>query len=113
VQSSGPSRAWDAALDYVAAHPEEANANLAGHVGGGLEDPAVFAEILKGVRLFDAKRNREYFGTPDRPGQIYQTSQYVIDFWRSLGVLKADITPADMIRPDLWADQAAELRIQC
>ena len=29
------------------------------------------------------------------PGQIYQTSQYVIDFWRSLGVLKADITPAD------------------
>jgi NitT/TauT family transport system substrate-binding protein len=97
-------RAWDAALGYVAAHPEEANAIMARHVGGWLEDPAVFSETLKGVRFYDSARNREFFGTPDRPGQIYQTSQYVIDFWRSLGVLKADITPADVISPDLWVE---------
>ena len=97
-------RAWDAALDYVEAHPDEANAIMARNVGGWLEDPAVFAETLKGVRFYDAARNREYFGTPDRPGQIYQTSQYAIDVWSSLGELKADLTPADVIRHGLWTE---------
>jgi NitT/TauT family transport system substrate-binding protein len=97
-------RAWDAAVHYVEAHPAEANQIMARNVGGWLEDPAVFAETLKGVRFYDAARNREFFGTSDRPGQIYQTSQYAIDFWRSLGVLEADITPADVIRHDLWVD---------
>jgi hypothetical protein len=64
----------------------------------------VFAETLKGVRFYDSARNREYFGTSDRPGQIYRTAQYAIDFWRSLGALKADITPADFIAHGLWDD---------
>jgi NitT/TauT family transport system substrate-binding protein len=97
-------RAWDAAVHYVEAHPAEANQIMARNVGGWLEDPAVFAETLKGVRFYDAARNREFFGTSDRPGQIYQTSQYAIDFWRNLGALEADITPADVIRHDLWIE---------
>jgi NitT/TauT family transport system substrate-binding protein len=97
-------RAWDAALDYVAAHPDEANRIMARHVGGWLEDPAVFAETLKGVRFYDSARNREFFGTPDRPGQIYQTSQYGIDVWTSLGELNVELTPADVIRHDLWVE---------
>jgi NitT/TauT family transport system substrate-binding protein len=64
----------------------------------------VFAETLKGVRFYDGERNREYFGTPEDPGQIYQTSQYAIEVWRSLGALAADITPADVIRHDLWSE---------
>ena len=97
-------RAWDAAVHYVEAHPDEASQIMARHVGGWLDDPAVFAETLLGIRFYDSARNREYFGTPDRPGQIYQTSQYAIDFWRSLGVLKADIAPADVIRHDVWVE---------
>jgi NitT/TauT family transport system substrate-binding protein len=97
-------RAWDAALDYVAAHPDESNEIMARHVGGWLEDPAVFAETLKGVRFYDSARNREFFGTPDHPGQIYKTAQYGIDIWSSLGALKADIAPADVIRHDLWTE---------
>jgi NitT/TauT family transport system substrate-binding protein len=101
-------RAWDAAVRYVEEHPDEANAIMAQSVGGWLEDAVVFAETLKGVRYYDSARNREYFGTPERPGQIYETSQYAIDFWRSLGALQADITPADVIRHDLWADASPE-----
>jgi NitT/TauT family transport system substrate-binding protein len=97
-------RAWDTAVHYVVAHPDEANQIMARNVGGWLENPAVFAETLEGVRFYDAARNREFFGTPDRPGQIYQTSQYAIDFWRSRGVLNADIKPTDVIRPDLWTE---------
>ena len=86
------------------AHPDESNEIMARNVGGWLEDPAVFAETLKGVRFYDSARNREYFGTPDHPGQIYQTAQYGIDIWSSLGALKTDITPADVIRHDLWVE---------
>jgi NitT/TauT family transport system substrate-binding protein len=97
-------RALDAALAYVEAHPDEANEIMARHVGGWLEDPAVFAETLKGVRFYDSARNGEYFGTPDRPGQIYQTAQYGIDIWQSLGALGVALTPADVIRHDLWVE---------
>jgi NitT/TauT family transport system substrate-binding protein len=97
-------RAWDAALAYVEAHPDEANAIMARSVGGWLEDPAVFAETLKGVRFYDSARNREFFGTPENPGQIYQTAQYGIDVWKSLGALDVELTPADVIRHDLWTE---------
>ena len=95
-------RAWDAAVHYVAAHPDEANQIMARNVGGWLEDPAVFAETLKGVRVYDAARNREFFGTPDNPGQIYETAQKVIDFRSSLGALNAPLSPADVIRHGAW-----------
>jgi NitT/TauT family transport system substrate-binding protein len=97
-------RAWDAALGYVEAHPEESNEIMARGVGGWLEDPAVFAETLKGVRFYDTARNRAYFGTPENPGQVYQTSQYGIDVWTSLGMLDLELTPADVIRHDLWVE---------
>jgi NitT/TauT family transport system substrate-binding protein len=88
-------------VTYIEAHPDESIEIMAHHVGGWLEDPAVFAETLRGVRLTDAARNRELFGTPDAPGQIYQTSQYAIDVWSSLGMLDLELSPADVIRHDL------------
>jgi NitT/TauT family transport system substrate-binding protein len=97
-------RAWDAAVHYVENHADEANEIMARHVGGWLEDPSVFAETLKGVRFYDSARNREYFGTPDHPGQIYQTSQFAIDVWTSLGALEIELTPTDVIRHDLWTE---------
>jgi NitT/TauT family transport system substrate-binding protein len=90
-------RAWDAAVQYVAAHPDEANAIMARNMGDWLEDPAVFAEMLRGIALYDGADNRDYFGTPDEPGPIYQTMQHAIDVWSELGVLKVELTPADVI----------------
>ena len=56
------------------------------------------------MRFYDAARNREFFGTPDNPGQIYEAAQYAIDFRSSLGALNAPLTPADVIRHDIWAE---------
>ncbi|HEX6112347.1 MAG TPA: ABC transporter substrate-binding protein [Geminicoccaceae bacterium] len=97
-------RAWDAALAYVAAHPEKSNEIMAQSVGGWLEDPAAFAEALKGVRFYDSERNREYFGTPEQPGQIYQTMQYAIDVWTELGLLKTKLVPADAIAHGIFEE---------
>ncbi len=95
-------RAWSDAVDYAAEHPDEANPIMARHVGDGIEEPAAFAEVLKGTRLYDLARNREYFGSREKPGQIYQTSQYAIDVWSSLGALHARISPADVIVHGVW-----------
>jgi NitT/TauT family transport system substrate-binding protein len=97
-------RAWDAAVDYVHAHPDEAIQIMADLMGGAHGDPKVFAEALQTVRLYDGEGNREFFGTPDRPGQIYQTAQIAIDVWSRLGGLKVPLTPADVIRHDLWTE---------
>ncbi|MCC2664940.1 MAG: taurine transporter substrate-binding protein [Geminicoccaceae bacterium] len=90
-------RAWDAAVRYVEAHPDEANEIMARHLGGGLDDPAAFAATLKGVSLYDAAANRAFFGTPDQPGPIYQTMQLAIDVLSDAGQLKTELTPADLI----------------
>jgi NitT/TauT family transport system substrate-binding protein len=97
-------RAWDAAVDYTRAHPDEANEIIARHLGGALEDPAIVSESLKGIHFYDGEENRAYFGTRDRPGQIYETMQRIIDVWSSLGRLKVAIVPADVIRHDIWAE---------
>jgi NitT/TauT family transport system substrate-binding protein len=90
-------RAWDAAVRYIDAHPAAASEIMARHLGTGHGDAAIFAESLKGIRLYDAAGNREYFGTPEKPGQIYQTMQYAIDVWSDLGLLKVKLKPADVI----------------
>jgi NitT/TauT family transport system substrate-binding protein len=90
-------RAWDGAVRYVETHPDEANEIMARHLGGGLDDPAAFAETLKGVRLYDAAANRAFFGTPDQPGPIYQTVQMTIDALSEAGRLKTELPPADLI----------------
>ena len=81
----------------IEANVEDAVATMAARMGGWLEDPAVFAETLKGVRFYDAGSNREYFGTPEHPGQVYQTMQHAIDVWSDLGMLKTQLVPADLI----------------
>jgi NitT/TauT family transport system substrate-binding protein len=95
-------RAWDAAVRYIEAHPDEANEIMARHLGGGLEDPAAFGKTLKGVGFYDAKGNQKYFGTPDQPGPIYETMQQAIDVWSSIGMLKMEVSPGDVIRHGIW-----------
>ena len=95
-------RAWGAAVDYVGAHPDEANAIIARYLGGSLQDPAVVGESLEGIHFYDGEANRAYFGTPDHPGQIYETMRHVIDVWSSLGRIKTEISPADVIAHNVW-----------
>jgi hypothetical protein len=66
------------------------------------EDPAAFAEMLKNVALYDEQASWKYFGTPERPGQIYQTMQYAIDIWTEHGLLDFKLSPADLIIHGIW-----------
>jgi NitT/TauT family transport system substrate-binding protein len=86
-------RAWFAAVEYFKTHPDEAVAIMARSLGGGSEYPAAFAEALKGVGIYDDVG----LGTPEQPGPIYWTMQRAIDIRTELGVLKVEVTPADVI----------------
>ena len=62
-------RAWDAAVGYVEAHPDDAHAIMARHLGGGNEDPAASAESLKGVGLYDAEAHRAFSARRSSPAR--------------------------------------------
>lgn len=83
-------RAWQRALDFLATNPAEAHKIMAEGVGGWLDDPAVFAETLSGIEYLDLGRNRELFGTPGKPGQLYRTLGYAIDIWSGFGKIQVD-----------------------
>jgi NitT/TauT family transport system substrate-binding protein len=97
-------RAWFEAVDYVQANPDEAREIMARGVGGWLEDRAVFAEALAGVRFYDSDRMQEYFGTAEQPGPIYPTLQAAIDVWSDLGMLEVEVSPADLVARGVWTD---------
>jgi NitT/TauT family transport system substrate-binding protein len=90
-------RAWYKALDFIKTNPDEANAIMAQGVGGWLSDPAVFADTLSGIEYLDKEKNIAFFGTPDKPGQIYNTLGAAIDIWKGFDRIQVDVKPGDMV----------------
>jgi NitT/TauT family transport system substrate-binding protein len=95
-------QAWDAAVDHLEAKPDEAIEIMAAALGGAHGDPKLLSETLEKVRFYDGERNVEYFGTPGQPGPAYKTARTAIDIWTSVGVLKFELAPSDMISHDVW-----------
>ena len=93
----GVVRAWAKAVDYWKANPDEANAIMAKGVGGWLKDPKVFAETLTGIKYYDAKMTHDFFGTPAKPGAIYDTAQKALDIWGAQGKVQVKTTPAMLV----------------
>jgi NitT/TauT family transport system substrate-binding protein len=94
-------RAWDAAVRYARAQPEEALEIMRRGLGSD-EDPAGFAAMFEAIVILDGKGNREFFGTADQPGPIYDTMQEAIDVLSEMGELKMALTPADVIAHGVW-----------
>lgn len=91
-------RAWQKALDYLAANPDDAYAIMAQGVGGWLQDPKEFAGAATGIEYLTLERNREMFGTVEAPGQLAETTDNAITVWGGLGKIKAtDLTSATIL----------------
>ena len=89
--------AWNEAVAYVRAHPDELNEIMAKGVGGWLKDPKVFGETLSGIKFYGAEDNKTFFGTKEKPGPLKNTVQEAIDVWSSHGKLQVKVTPDDII----------------
>ena len=92
----GVVRAWAKAVDFWKANPDEANVIMAKGVGGWLKDPKVFAEVLTGIKYYDAQMTRDFFGTAAKPGPMYKTVKQSLAIWGRHGKVQVETT-ADKI----------------
>ena len=77
--------AWQRAVAYWEKSPVESNAIMARGVGDWLKDPKVFADVLTGVKFYNQAANVKFFGTAQKPGDLYKVVQNSLDIWADSG----------------------------
>ena len=68
-----------------------------GRSGDWLKDPKLFADVLTGVRFYDREANVKFFGTPQKPGALYNVVQNALDVTGGLGALQVKVAPRDLV----------------
>jgi NitT/TauT family transport system substrate-binding protein len=86
--------AWNEAVKFAADNPTEADAIMAKFTN---QKPEEFTKEKAGVRFYGEKENKEYFGTPRKPGLLYTVTQRAADLWFSLKLIKTKPKAADLI----------------
>jgi NitT/TauT family transport system substrate-binding protein len=88
--------AWNKAIDYWKANPDDADSIMQKGLGGFYETPDDIKADLQGATLFDAAHNQQFFGGTGK-GTATATLQFAIDFYTKLGVITTPVKAADMI----------------
>jgi NitT/TauT family transport system substrate-binding protein len=89
-------RAWNKAVEYQKANPDEAAKVMQEGLGGFYEKPEDIMADLAGVKLFDKARNAEFFSGSGE-GTALGTTQFAIDLWTNLGQLTTPVTAEEMV----------------
>ncbi len=85
---------WNEAVKFAAENPKEADAIMAKFTG---QKPEEFTKEKTGVRFYGEKENREYFGTPQKPGLLYTVTQRASDLWFEFKLIKTKPKADDLI----------------
>ncbi len=86
--------AWNEAVKFAADNPKEADAIMAKFTN---QKPEEFTKEKAGVRFYGEKENKEYFGTAQKPGSLYNVTQRAADVWFELKFIKTKPKAADLI----------------
>jgi len=89
-------RAWNKAVDYAKANPDDAAKIMQEGLGGFYEKPDDIKADLKGVTLYDKARNAEFF-KGDSAGTAIGTTKFAIDLWTKLGQITTPVKAEDMV----------------
>ena len=89
-------RVWNPrkAIEYWKQNPEDANRIMAPYFQ---LEPAKYAAILSGARFTDLARNRQYFGTFDSPGPIFDVAQKASEIWLDAKVIQESVSNHKLI----------------
>jgi NitT/TauT family transport system substrate-binding protein len=79
---------WYQALEWYAANEKEGDAIIASAYN--LKSDEV-RETMTGIHLFDRKRNVDYFGTVNKPGQLYEVFRNASQLWKDAGTTKITV----------------------
>ena len=85
---------WNEAVKFAAENPKEADAIMAKFTG---QKPEEFTKEKAGVKFYGEKENREYFGTPQKPGLLYTITQRASDLWFEFKLIKTKPQAGDLI----------------
>ena len=83
--------AYGKVMDYVNANPDEAFEFASDYLGQSVDD---IKATLETVPLWTLDESRQYYGTPDNPGPIYDIFDESAQFWQSIGEID-DLPNAD------------------
>lgn len=86
--------AWFDAIDFWKQNPDEANAIMAKAMGQTKE---AFVQSLKEVRFYGKAENKEYFGTKEKPGKLYELTKIGNDFWFENKIITKQQDPTSLI----------------
>jgi NitT/TauT family transport system substrate-binding protein len=93
----GVVNAWNKAVAYWEKNQAESNELMAKGLGDWLKDPKVFAETLSGVKFYNREGNLKFFGTAQKPGDMYKVVQNAIDIWAGFGRLQTKVSAKDLV----------------
>ncbi len=82
------------AIDFWKQNPEEANRIMAPYFQ---VDPEKYALILSGARFTDLSRNRQYFGTTQAPGPIFDVAKRASEIWLSAKAIDLPVKPNSIV----------------
>jgi NitT/TauT family transport system substrate-binding protein len=82
------------AIDYWEKNPDESNKIMAPFFD---IDAAKYAAILSGAKFTNLARNREYFGTNDEPGPIFDVAKQASDIWLKAKVIESPVAARSVI----------------
>lgn len=86
--------AWFDALDYIEANPQESYDIMAKAMG---VTPEEFQRQLSDIRWYDRAMNQAYFGTPEKPGPLYDLTAMAASFWKRQGLIEKEPDAKDLI----------------
>ncbi|MFK2827079.1 ABC transporter substrate-binding protein [Bacillus sp. B190/17] len=87
-------KSWFEAVEYYKTNKED-SLEIMGKAMG--QSPEELEESLKGVRFYDEQKNKEYFGTKEKPGQIYELSKMGSEFWKEQGLINKEPSLDELI----------------
>jgi NitT/TauT family transport system substrate-binding protein len=86
--------AWFEALEYHKKNPEDANAIMAKFTK---DTPELYKQHIEGVRFYGPQENKAYFGTPDKPGELYRVVERALDLWMETKQIPKRVDPKSII----------------
>jgi NitT/TauT family transport system substrate-binding protein len=90
-------KGWYKAVDFVKSNPDEAK-TIIGKAFGLTKEKV--EELLPKVIYEGKERNKEAFGTPDKPGFLYSLYNKISEAWLAEKVIEKRDKPEDGIHPD-------------
>jgi len=75
-------KGYQMAVDFLHSNEDEALADVTDYLGQSPED---IKAVMETVPIWDVQKSKEYYGTQDDPGPIYDIFDKSAEFWKNLG----------------------------